>query len=106
MVVVEADSYFVKDGIYQFDPTQLKQAHEECMKQASLALAQGKRVVVANTNLTRWERARYHALAQAAGVKSVEVWLPSLPIEELVARNIHGLTEEMLARQLHRLERG
>ncbi len=36
----EADSYFMIDGEYQFDPTKLRKAHEWCQGQVELAMIQ------------------------------------------------------------------
>jgi predicted kinase len=46
----EADQYFTDDnGDYFFDPTQLPDAHADCLKRATELLDQGYDVVVCNT---------------------------------------------------------
>lgn len=104
-VVVSADDWFVTPIGYRFDPTQLEAAHQSCFNRARFYLQQGQTVVVDNTNLSRWERDRYHKLSQELfKVDAVEIWLPQLPVAELAKRNTHGLTEKQIEKQLSRLE--
>lgn len=72
--IVSADHFFMKDlcssGIteYQFDPSQLPDAHAQCLRDFLDCLTVGiEHVVVDNTNTTVAEVAPYHALAQAFG---------------------------------------
>lgn len=65
--IVSADNYFMKSGRYVFDPTKLKQAHEECFNRFLDALI--KRigtVIVDNTNTQLWEFMTYLKVAIAA----------------------------------------
>ena len=64
----EADHYFERDGVYKFDPTELRQAHAQCLERTKDSIARGVRCVVANTFTRRWEMQPYIAVAQAAGV--------------------------------------
>ncbi|WP_114764393.1 ATP-binding protein [Vibrio rhodolitus] len=61
----EADMFFINaQGIYQFDPIKLEQAHAWCKQQTEQALKAGKDVVVANTFVRRWEIQPYYQLAK------------------------------------------
>jgi predicted kinase len=66
---VEADAYFVKDGVYTFDPAKLGQAHAWCLGVAEGALMAGASVTVANTFTKRWEMAAYEAIAKRLGAR-------------------------------------
>tara|TARA_A100001234_G_scaffold208106_1_gene205881 strand:- start:71 stop:703 length:633 start_codon:yes stop_codon:yes gene_type:complete len=49
--VCSADDYFMKNGKYKFDSTNLKWAHQQCQGKVCTALMNKKVVLVANTNL-------------------------------------------------------
>tara|TARA_R110000868_G_C10326585_1_gene713724 strand:- start:43 stop:441 length:399 start_codon:yes stop_codon:yes gene_type:complete len=70
---VEADQYFMEDGIYKFDATQLKNAHEWCQGQTKVwmktdgAQVNVNRIVVSNTFTQEWEMKEYEDLAKEYG---------------------------------------
>jgi predicted kinase len=64
----EADMYFVRDGVYAYDPSQRAAAHEWCQKLAMRALAAGENVVVSNTFTQRWEMEPYRKFAEERGI--------------------------------------
>lgn len=66
-VICSADDYYQLDGVYRFDPTRLPEAHDWCQQKARELLAQGRPVVIDNTNLKREHRAAYVAMAQEYG---------------------------------------
>lgn len=88
----EADMYFEVDGEYVFDPSKIKDAHAWCQKETDAALAAGKRVVVSNTFVKKWEAAVYFDMAAKHGVD----------VEVIVAtgnyQNVHGVPAEVLLR--------
>lgn len=59
---IEADMYFEKDGVYQYNPKEVQQAHAWCLEQVKSALKEGKDVVVANTFVRKWEMRPYYHL--------------------------------------------
>lgn len=61
---VEADMFFMKDGIYQFDPTQLKDAHAWCQGVVKDYMEFGIPVVVSNSFVKLWEMKPYLDMAQ------------------------------------------
>lgn len=75
LVHLEADMYFIdKDGIYEFNPTLLNEAHKWCQQQCEQYLKQKKDVVVANTFIKQWEMKAYKSLAkQYNAVLHIEV---------------------------------
>ena len=52
---VEADMYFVEDGVYKFDPSKIRDAHAWCQKTVKSLLASGQNVIVSNTFTTMKE---------------------------------------------------
>ena len=52
---LEADMYFVVDGVYTFDPTKIREAHDWCRKSAKTFLNNGFNVIVSNTFTQSWE---------------------------------------------------
>ena len=62
---LEADMYFVdRAGVYQFQPSLLKKAHQWCEAECESLLKQNKSVVVSNTFIKRWEMKAYLELAE------------------------------------------
>lgn len=53
-VVVEADNYFMVDGVYKFNPSYLETAHQYCRREVMTQLYYGD-CAVANTFTRRWE---------------------------------------------------
>lgn len=60
----EADSFFMVEGVYNFDRTKLGQAHAACQRDVDYALSLGKNVVVSNTSTTLSEVNTYIKLAE------------------------------------------
>lgn len=53
---VEADMYHIdKSGVYRFNPSKVREAHEWCQRMASDCLANGHDVIVSNTFTRLWE---------------------------------------------------
>lgn len=55
----EADDWFEKEDGYEFDPTQIKDAHSHCLERTKQALEEEKSVIVSNTFTQLWEMAPY-----------------------------------------------
>ncbi len=60
----EADQFFLRDGVYRFDPVRVRDAHAWCQAMTLSALIQGKRTVVANTFTKLQELAPYQAMSR------------------------------------------
>lgn len=108
-VTYSADHFFLKDGVYQFDPAKLSEAHGQCLRQFAEA-CQPKRygnperpvLVVDNTNTTAIEIAPYYSIAKAYGY---EVTLVTLWCDPEVAfkRCIHGVSHDSISRMSARM---
>lgn len=95
---IEADQYFERAGRYQFDASELAQAHAWCLDQVIACLKQRKRCAVANTFSQQWEIQPYLDAARAANV----------PVRIIEAngkwQNTHNVPEETITRMLARWE--
>ena len=64
---MDTDEY----GVYLFDHTRLKEAHEWCQNSTRDSLERGESVVVSNTFVKRWEMKPYLAMADELGIELV-----------------------------------
>ena len=91
----EADMYFEVDGIYTYDSTRIRDAHDWCKRMTHDALQRGESVVVSNTFTRLAEMAPYHEMG-ASNVRVIEAtghW-----------ENRHGVPIEMVQRMAERWE--
>ena len=88
--VYEADQYFYKDGIYEFNPLKLHKAHEQCQRNTRIALSEGLSVAVSNTSCEEWEVETYQNIAAEYDANFVSIIVENRNNTE----NIHGCTEE------------
>lgn len=95
---VEADMYFCRDGIYRFDGSRIRLAHQWCQDMAQIAMEKGKDVVVSNTFTQRRELQPYLDLAKATGhtIKIVNM--------DTSYGNIHNVPVETLEKMKDRWE--
>lgn len=56
---LETDMFFEVNGEYVFDHTKLKEAHEWCQAVCKAALDMGRKVIVSNTFVKKWEMVAY-----------------------------------------------
>lgn len=91
---LEADQFFVVDGVYRYDASRIRDAHRWCQEQARSALAQGRRVVVANT-FTRLDEMRPYLQLSAATIviRASGEW-----------RNVHDVPVDVFGRMRDRWE--
>lgn len=61
-ILLEADMYFYKNGVYCYDKNKISNAHEWCYNETVKQLKLGNNVVVANTFTTKWELKKYLGL--------------------------------------------
>lgn len=103
-----ADDYFMVDGEYKFDPSKLGEAHNQCARNVKNALLEGEAAVaVCNTFSCRWEYAYYIAMAKKVGARFylIDLFDGATPIEELFARNAHGVPRHVFDNMYRRWER-
>src|SRR5574337_327661 len=91
--IVSADNWFMKNGSYQFDASQLGQAHGACQRAFTEALQRGvELVVVDNTNIKVRDMKFY--------VDNAKKFNYDWRIVEVVAsnpQNVHGVPAEKVA---------
>ena len=97
---VEADEFFVVNGVYQFDITKLKQAHEWCKNRTEEWMKKCYNVVVSNTFTQEWEMEAYYKLAEKYGYR-----VHSLVVENRHdGVNEHGVPADKLEQMKTRFE--
>jgi len=104
--IVSADSYFMKNGAYQFNPAELSNAHAHCFRMFIEHLQNKKeKVIVDNTNTTVEEISPYMLGAAAYQYSASIITVQStLNPQELSARNLHGVGEKIILAQLERIK--
>lgn len=98
-VHIEADMYFVNDGVYTFDREKIHQAHAWCRETARILLENGQNVIVSNTFTTLKEIKPYLDL-----VKDKE----DLRIIHCDGKNygsIHNVPDETIQKMKDRFEK-
>jgi len=95
----EADMFFTKQGIYQFDASKLREAHEWCQQETLSVLERGyESVIVSNTFTTLNEMRPYRAMAARLNI--------ALQIYECKGSfgSIHNVPTEAIMRMASRWE--
>ena len=94
-VVCSADKFHINTaGMYAFDATKVREAHDWCLRLAVYHLRNKyTEVAVDNTNLKVFEVAPYYRLGEAFGYE-VEVIDLIVPLALCETRNIHGVPPE------------
>lgn len=83
---VEADQYFMEDGVYKWDPTMIKNAHNYCQGQTQAWMKTDSdqidtsKIVVSNTFTQEWEMQPYFDMAKEFGYSVFSV----------IVENVHG----------------
>ena len=97
--VFEADQYFMKNGKYNFDPTKLKKAHQDCKRRVTRRMGKNlfnliffRNIVVSNTFTQEWEMEFYFDIAKLYGYKVHTIIVENR--HEGV--NVHGVPEDKL----------
>lgn len=90
----EADDFFMHDGVYNYDASLIRRAHVDCLERTRAALADGFKVIVANTFSRRWELLPYTTLVQ------------DCPVIECRGRygSIHGVPDRVIRNMAARWE--
>jgi len=97
---VEADQFFMEDGVYKFDASKLKWAHELCRMECERAMKDGIKLSISNTFTQEWEMKPYFELAEKYGYR-----VYSLIVENRHGGiNEHGVPEDKLEIMKNRFE--
>uniref|UniRef100_UPI00358F0F25 NEDD4-binding protein 2-like isoform X2 n=1 Tax=Myxine glutinosa TaxID=7769 RepID=UPI00358F0F25 len=107
-VVLSTDDYFVRGGIYSYNPDLLSESHEWNHKRAREAMdACMSPVIIDNTNLKLWEMKPYVAMARQRKY-SITFTEPDTPWKlnprQLERKNTHGISKERITRMMAHYE--
>ena len=95
---VEADQYFVNEGVYRFNPCKLKEAHKWCQDHTRATLSRGSSIAVSNTSTTEKEVETYREIAEECNAKFISIIVENRHGGE----NVHGVPEEKLQQMKNR----
>jgi predicted kinase len=96
--VFEADQFFMIDGKYQFEASELPQAHGDCLARTAKHLERGGVAIVSNTFTTRRELKPYFNLAKEFGI------VPVVYLAQNQFNNVHGVPAEKLEQMRNRFQ--
>jgi len=101
---IEADQYFMRDGVYEFDASQIKNAHNYCQSQTRAWMSHNgeqiktDRIIVSNTFTQEWEMDAYFEMAEEFGYQVF-----SLIVENRHGgMNVHGCPEDKIEQMRNR----
>jgi predicted kinase len=100
--VISADNYFIDDkGNYNFDPTKLKEAHNNCQQICAERMRlEFSKIVVANTFTQEWEMEKYFEMAERYNYR-----VHSIIVENRHGgENIHGVPDDKLKQMKDRFQ--
>lgn len=100
--ILSADNFFIDDkGNYNFDPTKLKEAHNDCLlKCVERMKNEFSRIVVANTFTQEWEMEKYYEIAERYNYRVHSVIVENRHEGE----NIHGVPDDKVQVMKERFE--
>ena len=92
--VLSADDFFInEEGLYVFDATKLKEAHNDCLLRCANKMKnQIFRIVVANTFTQEWEMEKYFEIAERYNYRVHSIIVENRHNGE----NVHGVPSEKL----------
>ena len=91
--LLEADMYFIKDGVYIYDADKISNAHDWCFSETAKALHRGENVIVANTFTKKWELSKYLRLNPSKIYRCTGNF-----------KNVHNVPEDVVKRMKERFE--
>jgi predicted kinase len=106
VIVVSADHFFTDDeGVYNFDPKRIGDAHAACLRKFTSKVLSERdlTIVVDNTNITNVEMAPYATLAAAFG-HTCEIHTFHADPQTAFERCTHGVPKAVIQRMADSLE--
>lgn len=106
MGVCSADDFFYENGVYNFDPSKLAEAHLQCQSNTFARYSIDDIAFVANTFTQRWEMQSYLVFVETFGLNLLVLNLfdAGLSDEQLAQRNTHGVPMQAIAQMRARFE--
>lgn len=107
--IYSADDYFIRNGVYRYDPSRIAEAHHAAQQKAYASVKIGlSPIIIDNTNVQMWEMKPYAMMAVEYGYL-VEILEPPTPWafddKELARRNTHGVPRNKIKDMLLRYDR-
>lgn len=103
-VICSADHFFIQDGVYKFDITQLSRAHLYCRHKFARCLEEKvELIVVDNTNTTQSEVRDYYFPAFEACYE-VELITVIADPKVCIARNVHSVPADVIEKMALKLK--
>lgn len=94
----EADQFFVKGGVYQYDGSKIGSAHGWCQHKTYETLAEGNIAIVSNTFTTVRELRPYFEMAKEFGI------VPTVLCAQNEFENVHSVPKEVLEKMTARFQ--
>lgn len=100
--VISADDFFLdKNGVYNFDPKKLKEAHNDCLLRCVERMKnQLAKIVVANTFTQEWEMDKYFEVANRYNYRVHTVIVEN----RHKSKNVHDVPEDKVEVMKNRFE--
>jgi energy-coupling factor transporter ATP-binding protein EcfA2 len=98
--IFSTDSFYMVNGIYNFDPSKLQENHTKNIMAFKASKAQVR--IIDNTNLNRINYANYFSSAEKA--ICIVLYMKELTSEQLAARSIHGLSIQSINNMLRKFK--
>lgn len=94
-VICSTDDFFMIDGKYCFDYRLAKENHDKNFQKTLNAMAEGKNVIIDNTNTNKKQYGRYEEAAIENGFTVHHIYLKPDP-ETSYVRNVHEVPKETI----------
>lgn len=114
MTICSADDYFLRpDGVYDWNPKYLKNAHEWCFNEVNYSMNSGdiwfdcELIVLDNTNILKSHYKKYLDLAKEMDYDVVEIVIGSFDddfIKQCAERNTHAVPLETIQNMAKKFE--
>jgi len=97
--VFEADHYYMKDGVYHFDPGKIGLAHSDCARRVMNFMEEHKNsnalAIVSNTAIAAWEISPYIMLANVHNWWSMVITIVC-PLRLCMQRETHNVPDRTM----------
>jgi predicted kinase len=102
----EADMYHTKKGVYDYQVSRAREAHEWCMNQTRKALGEGKSVIVSNTFSTYNELDPYIEIADERNEELMDNFTVEVKVIKCVGEfdSEHDVPDSVISRMADRWE--
>ncbi|MBC8408302.1 MAG: AAA family ATPase [Rhodobacteraceae bacterium] len=104
VVMVAADDYFTKDGVYKFDASQLPEAHAWCLRKVERLIREGGKTVVVHNTFTNTGSKGIQPYKDLADIYNLQVQY-LFAVNHHGSRSTHNVPEDTVARMANECAR-